>query len=166
VPGIHFCELLPRTAAIADKFAVVRSLCTHSDLHDASGYWVLTGHRYVGAQSRQISPTDWPYLGSVLKILKPSEQLPSYTSVWLPDVMRLNDNVQPAGQTAGFLGKRWEPERVICDPSAPDFQIEGLALPAEVPPLRSMPAGACSPQVEGTSTVSSAQRCCTITTVG
>jgi hypothetical protein len=72
----------------------------------------------------------------VLKILKPSTLLPSYTSVWLPDVMRLDDNVQPAGQTAGFLGKRWEPERVICDPSAPNFQIQGLALPPEVPPLR------------------------------
>lgn len=136
VPGVHFCELLPRTAAIAHKLAVVRSLCTHSDLHDASAYWVLTGYRYRGAQSRQISPTDWPYLGSIVKMLKPSTKLPSYTSVWLPDVMRLNDNVQPAGQTAGFLGRRWEPERVICDPADPHFQIQGLALPAEVPPLR------------------------------
>src|SRR6266550_8754526 len=54
VPGVHFCELLPRTAAIAHKLAVVRSLCTDSDLHDASAYWVLTGYRYRGAQSRQI----------------------------------------------------------------------------------------------------------------
>jgi hypothetical protein len=127
---------LPRTAAIAHKLAVVRSLCTHSDLHDASAYWVLTGYRYRGTQSRQISPTDWPYLGSIVKMLKPSERLPSYTSVWLPDVMRLNDNVQPAGQTAGFLGRRWEPERVICDPGNPQFMIHGLALPPEVPPLR------------------------------
>src|SRR5688572_32888095 len=53
VPGVHFCELLPRTAAIADKLAVVRSLATHSDLHDASGYWILTGYKYAGQQSRQ-----------------------------------------------------------------------------------------------------------------
>jgi hypothetical protein len=136
VPGIRICELLPRTAAIVDKLAIVRSLCTHSDLHDASGYWVLTGYKYTGQQSRQISPGDWPYLGSVIKVLQPSKRLPAYTSVWLPDVMRLNDNVQPAGQTAGFLGKRWEPQRIICDPSAPDFKIEGLTLPAEVPALR------------------------------
>jgi hypothetical protein len=136
VPGIQFCELLPRTAAIADKLAVVRSLCTHTDLHDGSGYWILTGYKYTGTQSRQISPTDWPYLGSIVKMLRPSTQLPAYTSVWLPDVMRLNDNVQPAGQTAGFLGKRWDPERIICDPSDPNFRIEGLTLPAEVPPLR------------------------------
>src|SRR5262249_42441223 len=136
VPGIQICELLPRTAAIVDKLAIVRSLCTHTDLHDASGYWILTGRQYTGQQSRQISPKDWPYLGSVVKMLKPSPKLPAYTSVWLPDVMRLNDNVQPAGQTAGFLGKRWEPERIICDPSAPAFHIEGLSLPADMPALR------------------------------
>jgi hypothetical protein len=136
VPGIQFCELLPRIAGIADKLAVVRSLCTHSDLHDGSGYWVLTGYKYQGAQSRQISPTDWPYMGSIIKLLKPSTKLPAYTSVWLPDVMRLNDNVQPAGQTAGWLGKRWEPERIICDPSGPEFKMEGLSLPPDLPPLR------------------------------
>jgi hypothetical protein len=97
---------------------------------------VLTGYKYAGAQSRQISPTDWPYLGSVVKLLKPSKRLPAYSTVWLPDVMRLNDNVQPAGQTAGWLGKRWEPERLICDPSGPEFKLEGLSLPPDLPPLR------------------------------
>src|SRR5262245_28999605 len=44
VPGIRFCELLPRTARLADKLAVVRSLATDDDNHDVSGYWVLTGY--------------------------------------------------------------------------------------------------------------------------
>src|SRR6516225_9061674 len=136
VPGIQICELLPRTAAIVDRVAIVRSMCTHSDLHDASGYWVLTGYKYLGQQSRQISPTDWPYLGSIIKMLKPSTKLPPLSSVWLPDVMRLNDNVTPAGQTAGFLGKRWEPQRFIGDPAAPDYRIEGLDLPTDLPRLR------------------------------
>ena len=149
VPGVRFCELLPRTARIANKLAVVRSLCTHSDLHDASGYWVLTGYRYTGRESRQISPTDWPYLGSIVKMLKPSTRLPSFSSVWLPDVMRLNDNVQPAGQTAGFLGKRWEPERFVGDPSAPTYRVEGLALPADVPPLRLSGRQSLLHQVQG-----------------
>jgi hypothetical protein len=34
VPGIRFCELLPRTARHADKLAIVRSLCTNDDNHD------------------------------------------------------------------------------------------------------------------------------------
>ena len=42
----------------------------------------------------------------------------------------------PAGQTAGFLGKQWEPERVICNPALPGFQIESYSLPQEIPALR------------------------------
>src|ERR1700720_3064499 len=34
VPGIQICELLPRTAAMVDKLAVVRSLHTNDDNHD------------------------------------------------------------------------------------------------------------------------------------
>src|SRR5467141_2761348 len=113
VPGIRFCELLPRTAALADKLAVVRSLATNDDNHDVSGYWILTGYPYGPGGARQIKPTDWPYFGSVLKMVKPSEKLPALTSVWIPDVMRLNDSVTPAGQTAGFIGKQWEPERFV-----------------------------------------------------
>jgi len=128
VPGVQFCELLPRTARYADKLAVVRSLSTRDDNHDVSGYWLLTGYPYLTGSARQIKPTDWPYFGSVVKMLKPSQKLPALTSVWIPDAMRLNDNVTPAGQTAGFLGKLWEPERFVGDPALPDYQIEGLSL--------------------------------------
>src|SRR5262245_10378957 len=136
VPGIQFCELLPRTARRADKLAVIRSLATDDNNHDVSGYWVLTGYSYGPGSARQIKPNDWPYLGSVIKMLKPSERLPALTSVWLPDVMRLNDNVRPAGQTAGFPGPLWEPERFIGDPAAPDYHIEGLSLTGEVSSVR------------------------------
>lgn len=136
VPGIHFGELLPRTARIADKLAVVRSIATDDNNHDVSGYWVLTGYPYGPGSARQIKPTDWPYFGSVVKKLRPSERLPALTSVWLPDTMRLNDNVTPAGQTAGFLGKTWEPERFVGDPSAADYRVEGLTFPAGLTRVR------------------------------
>ncbi len=132
VPGIRFCELLPRTACYADKLAVVRSLASDDENHDVSGYWVLTGYPYGPGSARQIKPNDWPYFGSIVKMLKPSERLPALTSVWLPDLMRLNDNVTPAGQTAGFLGKLWEPERFIGDPAAPSYHIEGLSLSGDL----------------------------------
>jgi hypothetical protein len=125
-PGVRFCELLPRTAKHAHELAVVRSLSTRDDNHDVSGYWLLTGYPYGPGSARAIKPSDWPYFGSVVKMLKPSEKLPALTTVWVPDVMRLNDNVTPAGQTAGFLGKQWEPERFVGDPAKPDYHIEGL----------------------------------------
>jgi hypothetical protein len=136
VPGTQFCELLPRSARLADKLAVVRSIATDDPNHDVSGYWVLTGYPYGPGSARQIKPSDWPYFGSIVKMLKPSESMPALSSVWIPDVMRLNDSVTPAGQTAGFLGKIWEPERFIGDPSAPEYDIEGLTLPSELPRLR------------------------------
>lgn len=126
VPGIQFCELLPRTAALADKLAVCRSMATDDNIHSSSGAWVLTGYKYRGPNARTIQPTDWPYLGSVVKQVKPSEQLPALTSVWLPDVMRLNENVTPSGQTAGFLGRQWNPEVFVGDPAGPRYEIESL----------------------------------------
>ena len=136
VPGIRISELLPRTAGHADKLAIVRSLHTDDDNHDVSGYWVLTGYPYGPGSARQIKPNDWPYFGSIVKMLKPSERLPALTSVWVPDVMRLNDNVTPAGQTAGFLGRTWEPERFIGDPGVPNYRIEGLDPTADLTPIR------------------------------
>jgi uncharacterized protein DUF1501 len=136
VPGIQFCELLPRTAQRADKLAIIRSLATDDNNHDVSGYWVLTGYPYGQGSARQIKPTDWPYFGSIVKMLKPSERLPALTSVWLPDRMRLNDNVTPAGQTGGFLGSFWDPDRFIGDPARADYVVDGLSLPVELPPER------------------------------
>jgi hypothetical protein len=136
VPGIRFCELLPRTARHADKLTVIRSLSTRDDNHDVSGYWLLTGYPYGPGSARQIKPSDWPYFGSIVKMLKPSQKLPALSSVWIPDLMRLNDNVTPAGQTAGFLGKQWEPERFVGDPASPSYHIQGLALTGELTRVR------------------------------
>jgi hypothetical protein len=132
VPGIRFCELLPRTARHADRMAVIRSLSTRDDNHDVSGYWLLTGYPYGPGSARQIKPSDWPYFGSIVKMMKPSRKLPALSSVLLPDVMRLNDNVTPAGQTAGFLGKQWEPERFVGDPALPGYHVQGLALTGDL----------------------------------
>ena len=136
VPGIDFCELLPRTAQRADRLAVIRSLATDDNNHDVSGYWVLTGYPYGPGSAREIKPTDWPWMGSIIKRQLPSERLPALTSVWLPDMMRLNDNVTPAGQTGGFLGSLWDPERFVGDPAAESYRIEGLALPIDLSPDR------------------------------
>ncbi|MEX0727836.1 MAG: DUF1501 domain-containing protein [Planctomycetaceae bacterium] len=126
VVGTQFCELLPRTSCIADKLAIVRSMTTGNDLHCASGYHVLTGYRYTGPNSRMITPQDWPWFGSLVKMLKPSEKLPPLSAVWIPDIMRLNESVTPAGQTAGFMGSMWDPDRFVGNPLDPDYHVEGL----------------------------------------
>jgi hypothetical protein len=135
VPGVRFCELLPRTAAIADKLTVVRSMSTGDPNHESGGYWIHTGYRYTGPNMRAVHPTDWPCLGSVVKVLKPSTKVP-FTTVMLPEPIVANPNVYLPGQNAGFLGRRWDPELFRCDPAAPGFQIDGLETPADLPSVR------------------------------
>ena len=131
VPGTQFCELLPRTAAMADRLAIVRSFSTDDPNHESAGYWINTGHKYVGPDMRTLAPTDWPTMGSIIKMLKPTERGP-FSSVMLPEAIIANPNVFLPGQNAGFLGRRWDPEILKCDPSAADFRIESLTLPEQV----------------------------------
>jgi uncharacterized protein (DUF1501 family) len=135
VPGVRICELLPRTARLADKLCIVRSMSTGDPNHESSGYWVNTGYRYRGANMRAVHPTDWPTFGSVVKMLRPSRTVP-FTSVVLPEPIIANPGVFLPGQNGGFLGSRWDPEYFRCDPAAPDFKIEGFALPPDLPPAR------------------------------
>jgi hypothetical protein len=80
---------------------------------------------------RALAPTDWPTLGSIVRMLKPTERGP-FTSVMLPEPIIANPNVFLPGQNGGFLGRRWDPEIFRCDPAAANFRIDSLALPEEL----------------------------------
>ncbi len=135
VPGINICELLPRVARIADKLAIVRSMATDDPNHESGGYWVHTGHKYTGPNMRSVNPDDWPTLGSIVKMLKPSTTLP-FSSVMLPEPIVANPNVFLPGQNGGFLGSRWDPEIFKCDPADPGFRIDDFSSLADVPAVR------------------------------
>src|ERR1044071_1501410 len=131
VPGVHFSELLPRTAGIADHLAVIRSMSTDNNSHTASGYWMLTGYEHPAKIEVPASPEDWPCLASVIGALKPSERSP-FSAVILPEIVH-NDNAPPSpGQSGGFMGHAWNPFLLSCDPSLPRLEIEGLKLPENV----------------------------------
>lgn len=125
VPGTQFCELLPRIAGIADKLAVVRSLFTNNHIHGGSGYWLLTGRPMLTGDGENARADDWPFLGSIIKLLKPSEKLPALTSVTLPEIFLGNGGNLHAGQFGGFLGAQWNPELITCNPADAKFQLAG-----------------------------------------
>lgn len=135
IPGINICELLPRVARIVDKLAIVRSMATDDPNHESGGYWINTGHKYTGPNMRSVNPDDWPTLGSIIKMLKPSSAVP-FSSVMLPEPIVANPNVFLPGQNGGFLGHRWDPEIFKCDPAEPGFRIDGFSSLADVPPIR------------------------------
>jgi len=67
VPGIHICELLPKTAQQMQHLCLVRGVNTSEDDHGKGAYMMLTGRR-------QNPALDYPQLGAVAaKTLTPTD---------------------------------------------------------------------------------------------
>ena len=126
VPGIDFCELLPRTAMRADKLAVIRSMFTNNHIHGGSGYWVLTGRPMLTSDGENAAPTDWPNLASIVKRFRPSEKVPALSAVSLPELFIGNGGNIEAGQFGGILGPQWSPELIECRPAEANSPLGGL----------------------------------------
>ncbi len=126
VSGIQFCELLPRTAARADRLAVIRSMFTNNNIHGGSGYWVLTGRPMLTGDGENALPSDWPNMASVIKRFRPSEQVPALSAVSLPELFIGNGGNIESGQFAGILGPQFSPELIECRPAEPNSPLGGL----------------------------------------
>ncbi len=128
VPGVFFSEHLPRVAAIADEFTLVRSV-NHKILdHRQGAYYTLTGFRPI--RRRPASPEDHPSAGSVLARLQPTDG-PLPTSIVLPNYLHDN-NIPIRGVKAGLLGSRYDPFLLYSDPNSPKFSVSDLDLRAGV----------------------------------
>src|SRR6478736_565745 len=67
VPGLQVCEHLPRLAARANKYALVRSLAHRENNHLVATHHVLTGYPQPGAFFDKVaSRDDWPSYSSAL----------------------------------------------------------------------------------------------------
>ena len=93
--GVHISELMPRTAKIMDRLAVIRSMCTQDNSHSAGVGRIQRGD----PKNRGVT---YPYFGSaVAKLMGPTaSKLPPY--VW----------VKPGSggfkhDDAGFLGPQY-----------------------------------------------------------
>jgi uncharacterized protein (DUF1501 family) len=127
VPGFRICEHLPRLAARADRYALVRSLAHREYNHLVATHHVLTGHPQPGAFFDKVaSRDDWPCYASALDHLRPRHDgIPS--GVNLPTFLVEGPLTWP-GQHAGFLGPRHDPWQINRDPNARDFRVDSLRL--------------------------------------
>ena len=141
VPGLRVGELMPRVAGLAHRCCVLRAVATDDNAHSSSGHWMLTGHSYPRPNTECNAPaaSDSPCLGAVVRRLRPGRGLPA--AVTLPERMISNANIVAIGQGAGWLGRGADPWLLSCDPSAPDFRVPALGLPAE--PGDRETSGAC-----------------------
>jgi hypothetical protein len=111
VPGTSVTEHLPRLAAAADRYAIVRSM-THDDNDHAVGtYLALTGHPHPRSRPLGIepaaSPLDMPSFASVVSKLRPPSA-PVFPYVTLGALRHLG-NHDSMGQNGGCLGKVYDP---------------------------------------------------------
>jgi hypothetical protein len=109
VTGIQISELLPETAKVTDKLAIIRSMTSPLGEHGLANQYLLTGYK----------PTpvlQYPSYGSVVTHLRPGQPvLPPYIAI---------PESRSAG--AGFLGRQHEPFVTGGDPSKPDFKVQDL----------------------------------------
>lgn len=114
VPGTHICELLPKTAAILDKVAILRSVTSPLGEHNFGAHYLLTGYKPTPV-------VEYPSFGSVVAHLRESQAvLPRHIAV--PN-FRVGGGKQ-AGQ--GFLPTATRPFAVGGDPAKGDFSVRDL----------------------------------------
>jgi uncharacterized protein (DUF1501 family) len=125
VAGLRVCEHLPRLAARADRYALVRSLSHRENNHLVATHHVLTGYQQPGAFFDKIaSRDDWPCYSGALNYFRPrTDGVP--TGVNLPTFLMEGPLIWP-GQHAGFLGPRHDPWQITKDPNAADFRVDNL----------------------------------------
>src|SRR5205823_12961139 len=106
VPGVRFGELLPRSAQIAHKLAIIRSMSHGNANHVQASMNALTGHGHPPqAEARGDFPpsiSDFPPFGAVVSRLaatgrsRDSARLPSW--VQIGPLMRRNSATNLHGQ--------------------------------------------------------------------
>lgn len=146
VPGIQVCEHLPRLAARANKYALIRSLSHRENNHLVATHHVLTGHSQPGAFFDKVaSRDDWPSYSSARDYLQPRRDgVPS--GVNLPTFLMEGPLTWP-GQHAGFLGPKHDPWQITRNPNAPDFGFDSMRLAPGIEINRLRDRGALLQQV-------------------
>lgn len=117
IPGVHFSSHMQRTAQVADKITVVRSM-THTEVdHSRGEHSMFTGYRPSPALV-------YPSIGSVVAHeLGPKGAMPPY-------VLVPNQSSQFLG--SGYLSNAYGPFALGADPSRPGFKVRDLNLPEGV----------------------------------
>src|SRR5690606_482056 len=111
VPGIRVCEHLPKLAACADRYAILRGVS-----HTLAGHEL--GTNYLSTGNRPVPSLIYPGYGAVVsKELAGAADLPHFVAI------------PRTPQTAGYLGVRHAPLATNDTPRAGvPFSVRGISL--------------------------------------
>lgn len=112
-PGMLVSELLPRHAAIADKFSLLRSLCHEASCHANGPKRLFSGHPTVNQEFRPQDP-DCLSIANYLR-WKPGRAIPNYIGM-------TTYGLEPGPVSAigpAYLGGKYAPFAIFGDPNKP-----------------------------------------------
>jgi hypothetical protein len=129
VPGIQISEVFPRMAGLMDKVSLVRTIYHQATaVHDTGHQMMQTGRLFTGG-------IEHPHIGCVLSKLKgPRGDAPPH--VLMPRPMGPTGGNMPHGQSAGYLGKTFDPFVLNADPNDKAFKVPDLLPPEYVTTVR------------------------------
>lgn len=119
VPGMDFTELMPRQAAIADKFTVLRSMRQMAGGHPAGSMQLLSGDPDTRDKPKPRYP-DWMTVANYIRSQQGPRQNP------LPAYVGINPPLEYNGPA--YLGDAYSPFAVHGDPNAPSFSVPNIGL--------------------------------------
>ena len=138
LPGVQFSELLPQTAKLAHRLAVVRSMSHRNANHVTASLPANSGHSHPpGTPETDFPPaaSDFPPFGAVLDHLRPApRELPSWVRVG--PLMRRNNGTVLHGQLPGFLGPAHASFDVDQELLPPDVRIQAVERAGDLTALR------------------------------
>jgi hypothetical protein len=123
IPGACFSEVLPKLAATADKFTVLRSVCHKDPNHGGGNHYMMTGMPTPVPVGCGAFVTFHPSYGSVVSWKRGvREGLPAYMTT--PEMSRSGG--------PNFLGAQHAPFIIKGDPNSKGFQVRDVVLPPEI----------------------------------
>jgi len=109
IPGLHVCELLPRTAAMMDRLTLIRTYSHKYNSHNP--YNVLTG---FDGENYFAKKSDHPSMMSVARHFGLGRHdVPPY--VIMPSFPGFSQGLRRAGPYGGYLGTSYDPLFTVWD---------------------------------------------------
>jgi len=112
-PGLELGELMPRLAACADKFSVIRSMYSYSPTHGMGDFHLMSGNRLT----KTIVPPGFGAMLAWQQARRPREMPP------FVQVGRLASPRYGAPGFGGYLGRTYDPFVVEKDPNSSSFSV-------------------------------------------
>lgn len=134
IPGVRFCEHMPKISRIADRLCIVRNMA-HEDLDHGSAFYLSMTGRYHRRKSGNPlpAPDDAPCHGAVLHRVRPNSRF-TQTAVHLNGPAEVPLIVAP-GQFGGLLGRAFDP-LTLGDVTQGPIAIPSLQRHTDVPEVR------------------------------